>query len=409
MADKPLQGIRVADFTHILAGPYCTLLMAMAGADVIHIQSLTQEDISTRPPAAQQDPASARQGKDPNSTAMFNTVNLNKRAIRLDLHRSEAVALAKNLVRVSDVVVENFRPGIMDRLGLGYKELYKVRPDIIMVSISMTGQEGPEHRYGGAAVNFSALSGMGYLTSYADGIPTEVRAPMDTTDGTSACFAVLAALMHRKATGEGQYIDVSAREAVTSFLGDIFLDYPLNQRDPQPMGNGHSYMAPHGVYPCKEEDSWIAIAVGNDAEWRSLCRAMSRPDLLDEVYFKDALVRWQHREKLDALLADWTRSFADVELIAYLQEAGVAAMPSFSNKELYEDRHLKERRVYHEVNHPELGRKIVLGPPFLLTDTPLDVHSPAPLLGQHNEQVFCDLLGLPREELERLIKEQVIF
>ena len=386
MPDKPLQGIRVADFSQVLAGPYCTMLLAMAGADVIRIQN-PQDTIGT---------------------TGFNGLNVNKRSIQLDLHRPEAVALAKELVRVSDVVVENFRPGTLDRLGLGYKELCQVRPDIIMVSISMTGQEGPERRYGGFGSNFSALSGMGYLTSYADGIPTEVRAPMDTTNGTSACFAILAALMHRQATGEGQYIDQSARETITSFLGDIFLDYALNRRGPKPMGNGHSYMAPHGVYPCKEEDSWITIAVGDDSEWQSLCRAMNRPDLLNDLRFQDAVGRWQHREELDALLAGWTRSFADVELMALLQEAGVAAMPSFSNKELYEDSHLKERKVYQEVTHPELGRKVVLGPPFFLTDTPLEVSSHASLLGQHNEQVFCDLLGLSQEELERLVKEKVI-
>ena len=386
MASKPLQGIRVADFSQVLAGPYCTMLLAMAGADVIRIQS----------------------PQDTMVTAGFNGLNVNKRSIQLDLRRPEAVALAKELIRVSDVVVENYRPGTLDRFGLGYKELCRIRPDIIMVSISMTGQEGPEARYGGFGGNFSALSGMGYLTSYADGIPTEVRAPMDTTNGTSACFAILAALMHRQATGEGQYIDQSARETVTSFLGDIFLDFPLNRRDPKPMGNGHPSMAPHGVYPCKEEDSWITIAVGDDAEWQGLCQVMNRPDLLEDMRYQDASGRWQHREELDALVEDWTRNFTDVELMVLLQAAGVAAVPSFSNKELYEDKHLKERKVYREVNHPELGRKVVVGPPFLLTDTPLEVSSSAPLLGQHNKEVFCDLLGLSGEELERLVKEQVI-
>ena len=390
MADKPLQGIRVADFSWVFAGPYCTMLLAMAGADVIRVESARRPDM-------------IRAG------GSFNNMNLNKRAIQLNLACPEGLALARALVLVSDVVVENYSPGTMERLGLGYKELSRLKPDLVMVSISGMGQDGPEGNYVAYGNNFGAISGMGYLTSYADGIPSQLREPQDLLTGTSACFAVLAALRHRQATGEGQYIDLSARESATSFLGDIFLDYPMNQRDPRPMGNGHSSMAPHGVYPCKAADSWITIAVGDDAEWQSLCRAMSRPDLLEDVCLKDAEGRWQHREQLDALLADWTRNFTDVELMAILQEAGVAAVPSFDNKELYEDRHVKERRVYQEVTHPELGRKVVFGPPFVLTDTPLEVSSAAPLLGQHNEQVFCDLLGLPREELERLVKEQVIF
>ena len=391
MTNKPLEGIRVADFSWWLAGPYCSMLLAMAGADVVRIES-----------SRRLEPGRANPG--------FNNVNLNKRAIRLNLTCPEGLAIARSLVQVSDVVVENFSPGTMERFGLGYKELSRLKPDLVMVSISAMGQEGPEGNYTGFGGNFSALSGIGYLTSYIDGIPTEVRMPMDTATGTSACLAVLAALQHRATTGEGQYIDLSAQEAVISVIGDIFLDYPLNQREPTPMGNGHPTMSPHGVYPCREEDSWITIAVGEEAEWQNLCRSMNRPDLLDDVRFKDAVSRWQHREELDALLAGWTPSFTDIELMALLQEAGVAAMPSFNNKELYEDRHLKERRLYQEVRPPELDRPFtVLGPPFMLTGTPLEVCSAAPSLGQHNEEVFCDLLGLAPEEMERLVKEQVVF
>lgn len=391
MENKPLQGIRVAEFSWMLAGPYCSMLLALAGADVIRVESMRRLDMAR-------------------ASAGFNNWNINKRSLQLNLSCPDGLALARSLIKVSDVVVENFRPGTMKRLGLGYKDLCQVRPDLIMVSVSGMGQEGPEGGYIAYGHNFGASSGMSYLTGYGDGIPTELRMPQDLVTGTTACVAVLAALQHRQATGEGQHIDVSAQEAITSSMGHIFLDYPLNGRDPRPMGNADPSMAPHGVYPCKEEDSWITIAVGDDAEWHGLCRVMGRPDLLNDVRFNDAFGRWQHREELDALLAGWTQSFTDIELMARLQEAGVPAMPCFNIKELYEDKHLQERQAYQEVHPREfVDRYTVLGAPFLLTDTPLEVSSAAPLMGQNTEEVLRDLLGLPQEELERLVKEQVVF
>ena len=412
MTVRPLQGIRVTDFSWALAGPYCTMLMALAGAEVIRVETMRRVDFIRFSAVRRPDTPEGSQpqsSRSVNESSRFNTVNLNKQGVRLDLNCPEAVELAKALVRVSDVVVENYRPGTMERLGLGYDELRRLHPGVIMIGVSGMGQDGPERSYTAMAHNFGALSCMSHLTTYPDGIPTEMRTPMDLLTGTTAYFAVLAALHHRQVTGEGQYIDLAAREAITSFLGDILLDYPMNQESPQPIGNRHSFLAPHGVYPCKEEDSWISLAVGTDAEWQALCEVMRRPELAVDLRFADGLSRWRHQDELDALIGEWTQGCADLELMHLLQGAGVAAMPSFSSKELIEDEHLGKRRVFTQVTHPELGRQVVTGPPFRLEETPMEAYGAAPLMGQHNREVFCGLLGLSEQDVERLTRDQVLY
>ncbi|MBI2886391.1 MAG: CoA transferase [Chloroflexi bacterium] len=405
MTATPLGGTRVLDFSWVLAGPYCSMLLAMAGADVIRVETLQRADFISRQPGT----AEGTNGPlNPNSTPRFNTINLSKRSVQLDLHTKDGIQLAKELVRLSDVVVENYRPGTFARLGLGYQDLKKVRPDIVMVSISGMGQEGPESQYAAYAANFGALSGMGYLTSYSDGIPTEMRGVLDLLTGTTACFAVLAALHHRSVTGEGQYLDLAAREVISCCLGDLFLDLPLNDRSPKPAGNSHPSVAPHGVYPCKEVDSWVSIAVYADEEWSALCAAMGRPDLLEDPRFRDQLNRWRHQGALEQQISAWTRTYSDIEVMRLLQQAGVAAMPSFSSKGLSEDLHLQQRQIFQRVQHPELGSLVVLGPPFRLVGSPLRIASAAPLLGEHNAEVFGDLLGLSQEEVRRLGDNGVI-
>ena len=410
MTSGPLQGIRVADFSWAWAGPYATMLLAMAGAEVIRIETLGRLDfIRAGGSRARAGGAAPSEEVTVNLSPSFNTMNLNKKAVQLDLNQPEAVHLAKELVRISDVVLENYRPGAMDKFGLGYEELRKIRPDIVMISVSGMGQVGPERGYSALAVNFGALSGMSYLTSYPDGIPTEMRGPMDLLTGTTACFATLAALRHRRRTGEGQYVDLAAREAITTLLGDLLMDYALNERPLEPMGNRHPSLAPHGVYPCSEEDSWITIAVGNDAEWRALCTVMGRPELTDDTRFSDALSRWHHQEELDELIGAWTQGCRDIDLMRRLQAGGVAAAPSFSNKEFWEDEHLRQRGVYAEVTHPEMGHQVVMGPPFRLPATPLEITAPGPLMGQHTREVFCGLLGLSEQEFDRLSAQKVFY
>src|SRR5918999_1951906 len=274
---SPLSGIRVADFSVHAAGPFAGLMLAELGAEVIKVESAARLDITRRP--------HTMYGKPPSS---FEQVNANKLSVCLNLKEPRALELALGLVRVSDLVLENFRPGVMDRLGLGYSQLRKVKPGIIMVSLSSNGQTGLESRYAGYAPMFAALGGLGYLTGYPDGPPVELRHPMDHTGGMMAAFCAVAALCIRRGASLGQHVDVSVRDVATSFIGPALLDYAMNGREQHRQGNWDEAMAPHGIYRCRGEDSWISVAVGSEEEWRGFCRALGNPPWAIETRFADA-------------------------------------------------------------------------------------------------------------------------
>jgi crotonobetainyl-CoA:carnitine CoA-transferase CaiB-like acyl-CoA transferase len=251
----PLSGIRVADFSVHAAGPFAGLMLAELGAKVIKIESATRLDITRRP--------HTMYGKPPSS---FEQVNANKLSVCLNLKEPRALELALALVRISDLVLESFRPGVMGRLGLSYSQLRKVKPDIIMVSLSSNGQTGPESRYSGYAPMFAALGGLGHLTGYSNGPPVELRHAMDHTGGMMAAFCAVAALCIRRCASLGQHVDVSVRDVATSFIGPALLDYAVNGREQRRQGNWDEAMAPHGVYRCQGADFWVSIAVGSEEE-----------------------------------------------------------------------------------------------------------------------------------------------
>lgn len=403
MAIHPLDGVRIIDFSWQMAGPYGTTLLAMMGAEVIKVESLRHLDAARRPPSHSLDPELI------NRVARFNDNNLNKLSVNLDLTQPEAVATVKRLVQLSDAVVQNMRPGTMDRLGLGYSVLRKVKPDVIMLSLSSMGAEGPERRYAGYAAIFAALSGLSDATGYPDGIPTEGRATIDASAATTLAFALAAALFYRKQTGEGQHIDLSAREAVSNFVGEMYLGYAMNRRSSVRQGNQDEVMAPHNVYPCRGEDAWISIAVGTEQEWRAFCRALGHEEWTKDERFADAYRRWEHRDVLDGLIREWTKLRPPYDAMRLLQDAGVAAAPSFSSKDLYTDPHMQARGVYTTVRHRALGDKVVMGPQWKLSRTPAEVTGPAPLFGEHNRHVLGGLLGLADREIEDMISRKVVY
>ena len=251
----PLAGIRVADFSVHAAGPFAGLMLAEMGAQVIKIESSARLDITRRP--------HTMYGKPPSS---FEQINANKMSVCLNLKEPRAVELALELVSVSELALENFRPGVLSRLGLGYEAMKEVRPDIILVSLSSNGQTGPESNYAGYAPMFSALGGLGHLTGYADGPPVELRHAMDHTGGMLAAFAAVAALSARQRTGLGQHVDVSVRDLATGFIGPELLDVAMNSREPHRKGNRDDSAAPQGVYRCRGEDEWVSISVASEAE-----------------------------------------------------------------------------------------------------------------------------------------------
>ena len=315
----PLNGVRVADFSVHAAGPFAGMILASLGADVIKIESAARLDITRRP--------HAMYGKPPSS---FEQVNASKRSVTLNLKESRALELAYDLVRISDVVLENFRPGVMDRLGLGYPQLREIKPDVIMVSLSSNGQTGPEARYAGYAPMFAALGGLGYLTGYPDGPPVELRHAMDHTGGMMAAFSAVAALCAHRNHQVGQRADVAVRDIATAFMGHALMDSAMNQRDARRMGNRDDAMAPHGVFPCTGDDQWITIAVADDAEWWALKGVMGNPAWADSDDYGDAFLRWQNQDSLESHLSDWTRTHDAFELTDLLQDAGIAAFPSLS-------------------------------------------------------------------------------
>jgi len=402
MTQRPLEGVRIADFTWAWAGPYGTMLLAFMGTEVIKIESTKRPDH-----ARMRSLASGPSFGGPDHAPIFNDLNLNKMSITLDLSQPRAVELAKRVVNISDVVAENFRPGVMDKLGLGYEALKEVKPDIIMLSSSAVGGTGPQRHYVGYAPTFAALGGMAHLTGYPDGPPVPLMGSSDLRSATTSAFAIIVALYHRAQTGEGQHIDLSSTETIAVLTGEALLDYTMNGRIPSRKGNRDEIMAPHNCYPCRE-NGWVSIAIATEEEWKGFCDALGNPPWTKDERFADAFQRWQNQDELDRLIGEWTTNHTHREVMERLQQAGVAAVPSFGGLELFSDPHLKERGFATEVAHPVIGKRIVIDVPWRFSSTPAQVTRYAPLLGEHNEYVFGELLGMPQEEIQRLVAEGVI-
>jgi len=398
-----LAGVRILDFTRVVAGPQSTMLLAYMGAEVIKVESRVYLD------TLRTEVTSSGIGTEKTAVGMFNSMNANKLGITLNLSGPKGVELAKRLVKISDVVVDNFRAGVMDKLGLGYPALKEIKPDIIVITASSHGATGPESRYSGFAVTMGPLSGLSYVTGYPGGPPTILRNSVDSRCGNAAAFAILVALNYRHDTGKGQFIDLSAREALSCSMGDIIMDYTMNGRVQSRNGNRDDIMAPHNCYRCNGEDKWISIAVSNDEEWEALCQALGNPEWTSEERFSNQLSRWQNQEELDSLIDEWTITHTHYEVMEILQRAGVAAVPSFSNKDLFNDPHCQERECLAPVQHPEKGELYVLAPPWKLSATPGRVTGPSPMLGEHNEYVFGELLGMSQDEIAKLAKENVFY
>jgi len=398
-----LSGVRIIDFTRYAAGPQITLLLAHMGAEVIKVETMVDLDHFRREESA------VVWGSTKAAVDCFNSLNVNKMSITLNLKTPRGVELVKGLIRICDVVVDNFKAGVMDRLGLGYSVLKKIKPDIIMLSASSHGAIGPESSYIAYAVTMGALSGASEVTGYAGGPPSIMRSSADLRPGTAAAFAILAALNYRQDTGEGQFIDFSAREAISCGIGELIMDYTMNGRVRTRNGNRDDIMAPHNCYRCKGSDKWVSIAVGNDEEWKALCHAMDKPELATDERFADQFSRWKHQDQLDVLIEEWTIKHTHYEVMDILQKEGVAAVPAFNNEEVFNDPHCKDRECFVSVNHPEEGEMYVVSPPWKFSETPARVTSAAPLLGQHNEYVFGKLLGIPKDEISRLVAEKVLY
>ena len=397
MTDKPLAGIRIADFTWVWAGPFCTQQLAYLGADVIRVET-TERPCVTRllPPFADFQMGVNRSG-------YFNQYNQGKRSITLNMKHPRGVEIAQRLVAASDVVSENFAYGVMERMGLGYDDLRKIRADIIMISLSGYGRSGPEKEhvsYGPATV---PLSGFSAVTGYAGHPPMHVGVSYgDPTAALHGAFAVLAALHHRAVTGEGQRIDLSLWETSAALLGDAILEYEMNGADPPRRGNRAPHVAPNGVFRAAGDDRWVSITVASDDEWPIFATAIDRPELATNPRFATLAARKEHEDALEEIVTEWTLTRSPEEATEVLQAAGIAAFPTMTNKNLCEDSHLLERGFFVELEHPEVGTRKHAGIPWRHSETRCTVERPAPLVGQHTREVLGDVLGYSEREIDEL-------
>ena len=383
--------IRILDFTWVLAGPYATRILADFGAEVIKVQPHTPE------------------AEDTFSRGYYNTWNRNKLGITLNLNKPQGVAIAKRLVGISDAVVENFTPRVMANWGLNYESLKQIKPDIIMLSMSTMGNTGPWRDYVGFGPTVQAFSGITYLTSFPDKPPLGLGySYADHVAGLMAALALLGALEYRQRTGEGQYIDVSQAEAMASLLGEAIVDYTRNGSLPEPVGNNSTQAAPHGVYRCQGDDRWCAIAAFTDEEWEGFKRALGSPAWAEDSRFTSLAGRLENVDELNRLVKGWTRQHSAEEVMAWLQEQGVAAGVVQDASDLANDPQLKQRGFFVELDHPELGKTISDATPIRLSDTPAKFNRAAPTPGQDNDYVYKQLLGMSGDEVIQFREQGVI-
>lgn len=403
MSRLPLEGIRVCDFSWLVAGPCATQMLAVMGAEVIKIESHVHTDLNRRGTPYLDGVVGVEQ------TGNFHRMNMSKKSCTLDLNKPEAAEIAKDIVRVSDIVVSNFRNGVMERFGLGNEALQKLKPDIILVSSTGMGNRGPNKDFVCYNEETYAFGGLGYLTGYQDKLPAMVVGDFaDYMVGTIETFAILSALHYRSKTGRGQIIEVSMVDVVGAHIPEAIMDFSMNRRVQQRIGNHMDGMAPHNCFKCKGEDKWVAIAVTNDREWEALCHAMGDPKWTRGDKFHSALSRFQNQDELESLMGGWTINYTPEEAVDILQKAGVPAGPSLSIEELVKDPHLNECGFFVTPDHPVVGKRILEGMPWNMSDSK-PVFEPAPLLGEDNDYVFRELLGMSDDKIAELIINEVIY
>jgi len=389
-----LNGLRILDFTWVLAGPYATRILADFGAEVIKIQS-----------------QKTCRGAESNLTGYFNAWNRNKRSITLDMSHPEAKEIALRLARISDVVIENFSTRVMSNWGLDYNRLKEVKPDLIIVSMSAMGQKGPWKDFVAFGPALQALSGLTCLTSFAQESPLGLGyAYADPVAGLHAAFAILAALEFRDRTGKGQYIDLSQYEAMCTLLGPALLNASANHKDISPQGNHSENVpaAPYGCYRCSGADRWCVIGVFNEIEWEALCNILGRPNWTKEERFSDLSKRKKNEEDLDRFLEQWTLQHSPEEVVNLLQRGGVAAGIVQNAENLANDPHLVARDFFIPLEHPVLGRIVADASPIKFKKNSRETWKASPLLGEDNRYVYMELLGFTEAELSLYIENGII-
>ncbi len=486
MKKKLLEGVKIADFCRVIVGPLTTKTLADQGATIVRIESRKALDLYRT------------FGPEPDLSVHFTQWSTGKMSITLDLTNPKAVEVTKRIIAWADVVVENYAGGVMERLGLGYEELKKVKPDIIMLSSCMQGQTGPFSRHPGWGFQLSALSGFSHITGWPDRPPPEMGVYTDFITPSYNVMIILAALLYKKRTGKGQFIDTSQFETGVQFMTPLILDYTVNRRVANRMGNKLLHAAPHNAYRCRDEytwcsiplstdkewesfckilgepawtkdarftttrarqenenelaklieewtinltpeqvimrltpaevagerlptgicelgknpsgtyrclneERWCAISVFTDEEWYSFCKVIGNPALAGDSRFATLLARKENEEELDGIVGEWTINRKAEEVMTLMQEGGVAAgLLETGEDQLEHDPQTKHRNTFPELDHPTLGKHHAVSSPFIMSKTPAEL-TRAPLLGEHNDYVFKEILGMSDEEIAELV------
>ena len=398
----PLAGVRIADFSWVVAAPYSTQWLAAMGAEVIKVESGRVRDRA-------QERGTALAGTDRGGS--FHHLNNSKRSVTLNLTQPRAQELAKEIILLSDVVIENFAFGVMKRLGLDYDELFELKPELILVSSSGLGRTGPDRDYVAFGMPIQAFSGMTSVTGYENGPPgwTHV-AWADPMTGRQLAFSIMAAIYHLRQTGQGQHIDVAMSEAVMAIVPEPFMDYSMNGRVRGPQGSRDDVLAPQGCYPTNVEDTWIALAIETKQQWASLCQLIGLPELNRDTRFIDFEGRQAHQTELDSIISNWTRQKEQTELFTLLQDAGIPAGPSQPFDKVVNDPQVKARDLFFDLDiSGEQTPQTVYRVPWRMTPGPATRYYPTPTMGQDNIYVFRDVLGLPEDEIQQLMSDKVIY
>lgn len=404
-SELPLKGIRVINFGWVWAGPVTGQTLGFLGAEVLKVESRARVDMMRNlPPFGEGVPGPDRSLSNHACWAGNGSVSLN-------LKQPEAKRLVLELIAKSDIVIENFGPGVMEQLGLGYIELQKVKPDIVMLSMPAAGLYGPLRSVRTYGLSASSTTGLDSLVGYKGGGPIPVEnAFTDPFVGIFGAFAALTALHHRDASGCGQHIDLSQQEAIMHIAGPAHIDYVLNGRIGGPKGNEHplGLAAPHGVFRCAGDDRWISIAVPSEPEWQALRTAMGNPEWSSDARFATLAGRLEHIDALHEALSGWTVNHDDRELAAVLQSHGVAAAPVLNIADLLHDPHYRARETFIEVTHPLGFRETIYGAYVKMSQSEPDVRT-GPMIGRDNDRVFLEILGLSEQRYRELQEEKVIY
>jgi len=397
------EGVKIADFTWSIAGPMTTRELAEHGATVIRVES--HKYLCPMRRAGQMMGGSTSI----NSSFVFANFNTNKLGISLDLSKPKGQEAARRLVKWADIVGESFGPGVIGKFGLDYESVKKIKPDIIYFSTSLQGQYGPHSRYQAWGWQAAALAGFYEAVGWPDRDPTGI--PGAYTDQIAPYYmvcALIAALDHRRRTGEGMYLDQAQFEVGVTFAEPSLLDYGVNARIMKRRGNRDSYAAPHGSYRCQGDDNWCVIAVFTDAEWKAFCEVIGNPAWTEDPRFATLSARKVNEDELDRLVEEWTIQHTAPEVMHMMQENGVPAGAVQNNEDLFNDPQLRDRRSHERLNHPEIGAMLHQRPAYRLSRTPCRLVSSGPMLGEHNEYVYKEVLGYSDDEIADMLIEGVI-